>query len=121
MVRPDHEKQPADNSTRNLWTAMSPSPCAPGGGHSLSAGHANIDGGVLVSLDNLNEVACETATGLLSLGPGARWDDVDTVLDDLRCDCCRRAGHGRRRQAVSCSGAASPICQTCIVWRAITS
>ncbi|KAK7751571.1 hypothetical protein SLS62_006521 [Diatrype stigma] len=52
------------------------------GGHSFNPGDASIDGGVLIALDNLNEVTYDAATGLASLGPGARWDAVYTVLDE---------------------------------------
>lgn len=37
---------------------------------------------MLNALDNLDEVTYDAATGLASLGPGARWDAVYTVLDE---------------------------------------
>lgn len=51
------------------------------GGHSTNPFDANIDTGVLIAMDKLDQVAYDAATGLASLGPGARWGAVYTALD----------------------------------------
>ncbi|TGJ86596.1 hypothetical protein E0Z10_g2195 [Xylaria hypoxylon] len=51
------------------------------GGHSPNPFDSNIDAGVLISLRNFNKVSYDAKTGLVSLGPGARWDAVYTELD----------------------------------------
>ncbi|CAJ2511674.1 Uu.00g072990.m01.CDS01 [Anthostomella pinea] len=51
------------------------------GGHSPNPFDANIDTGVLIVTDRLSHVTYDAATGLASLGPGARWDAVYTALD----------------------------------------
>ncbi|KAI0114287.1 FAD-binding domain-containing protein [Hypoxylon sp. NC0597] len=51
------------------------------GGHSTNPFDANIDGGVLIALDKLNQVTYDAATGHALLGPGARWDAVYSALD----------------------------------------
>lgn len=51
------------------------------GGHSPNPFDANIDVGVLIALNNLDEVTYHDETGLASIGPGARWDAVYTALD----------------------------------------
>ncbi|KAI0393087.1 putative FAD-binding oxidoreductase [Xylariaceae sp. FL0594] len=51
------------------------------GGHSPNPSDSNIDGGALLSLSSLNKVSYDVHTGLVSLGPGARWEAVYTELD----------------------------------------
>lgn len=52
------------------------------GGHSPSPYDASIGRtGVLIALDKLNQVTYDPATGLVTLGAGARWDAVYTALD----------------------------------------
>lgn len=51
------------------------------GGHSPNPLDANIDTGVLIATDKLDQVSYDAATGLASLGPGATWDAVYTALD----------------------------------------
>ncbi|KAI3332048.1 FAD-binding domain-containing protein [Xylariaceae sp. AK1471] len=51
------------------------------GGHSPNPFDSNIDTGVLISLDNFDEVSYHAGTGLVTLGPGARWEAVYTELD----------------------------------------
>lgn len=52
------------------------------GGHSPNPYDASIDSGVLIATDNLNQVTYDAASGLASIGPGARWDAVYTYLDN---------------------------------------
>lgn len=51
------------------------------GGHSPNPFDANIDAGLLISLDNLDSVSYDAGTGIASVGTGARWDAVYTELD----------------------------------------
>ncbi|KAK3935416.1 hypothetical protein QBC46DRAFT_462088 [Diplogelasinospora grovesii] len=51
------------------------------GGHSPNPFDANIDTGVLVSLDSLNQISYDATSQLATIGPGARWDAVYTALD----------------------------------------
>ncbi|OTA99930.1 hypothetical protein M426DRAFT_268468 [Hypoxylon sp. CI-4A] len=51
------------------------------GGHSTNPFDANIDTGVLIATDKLNQVTYDTATSLVSLGTGAKWGVVYTELD----------------------------------------
>lgn len=51
------------------------------GGHSPNPFDANIDAGVLISLNNFASVAYDARTELVSVGPGARWEAVYTELD----------------------------------------
>ncbi|OTA83406.1 hypothetical protein M434DRAFT_400700 [Hypoxylon sp. CO27-5] len=51
------------------------------GGHSTNPFDANIDGGVLIALDKLDQVTYDAAAGHASIGPGARWDAVYSALD----------------------------------------
>ncbi|KAK4207588.1 bifunctional solanapyrone synthase [Rhypophila decipiens] len=55
------------------------------GGHSPNPLDASIDGtGVLISTGYLNVVTFDPVTKLASLGPGARWKEVYSVLDKHR-------------------------------------
>ncbi|GAB1316436.1 hypothetical protein MFIFM68171_06646 [Madurella fahalii] len=52
------------------------------GGHSPSPHDASIGtNGVLIALDKLGQVTYDPATTLVTLGAGARWDAVYTLLD----------------------------------------
>ncbi|KAI1328429.1 FAD-binding domain-containing protein [Xylariaceae sp. FL0255] len=51
------------------------------GGHSPNPFDAAINDGVLISLDNFDEISYDEKTELITLGPGARWDPVYTELD----------------------------------------
>ncbi|KAI0179263.1 FAD-binding domain-containing protein [Hypoxylon sp. FL1284] len=51
------------------------------GGHSTNPFDANIDNGVLIATDKLNQIEYDADAGLVALGPGARWSAVYTVLD----------------------------------------
>ncbi|RYP18794.1 hypothetical protein DL765_003729 [Monosporascus sp. GIB2] len=50
-------------------------------GHSPNPFDANIDGVVLISLDNLDEITYDEGKQLVSLGPGGRWGTVYTSLE----------------------------------------
>ncbi|KAJ8122831.1 hypothetical protein ONZ43_g1072 [Nemania bipapillata] len=58
-----------------------------GGGHMNFPGSNNIDGGVLLALNSLNEVVVASDNQSVSVGPGARWVDVYAALApyDLYC------------------------------------
>lgn len=51
------------------------------GGHSPNPFDANIDTGVLISMDQFNTVTYDAAKGTASFGPGNRWQAVYDVLD----------------------------------------
>ncbi|KAF7884129.1 uncharacterized protein EAF01_011552 [Botrytis porri] len=52
-----------------------------GGGHSLNAGAANIESEVTINLRALNKVAVNRKQTLVSIGGGARWGEVYSVVD----------------------------------------
>lgn len=51
------------------------------GGHSPNRFDANIEAGVLIATDNLDQVSYNPGTTLATFGPGLRWDAVYTELD----------------------------------------
>ena len=51
--------------------------------HTPHAGSANIDGGVTIDLQNLNQVIVSSDQKIVSLGPGNRWGNVYPRLDSL--------------------------------------
>ncbi|KAM3080821.1 hypothetical protein ACMFMG_004776 [Clarireedia jacksonii] len=53
-----------------------------GGGHAPPSGAANINAGVLLDLSGLNQVTLASDKKSVSLGGGARWGDVYTVLTE---------------------------------------
>lgn len=53
------------------------------GGHTPWAGAANIDSGVTIDMSAINQVTVAAGQKTTSVGPGARWIDVYTVLDPL--------------------------------------
>ncbi|KAF2477622.1 putative oxidoreductase [Lindgomyces ingoldianus] len=53
------------------------------GGHTPQAGAANIDGGVTIDLQGMNQVAVSNDQRIVSIGPGNRWGNVYSSLDDL--------------------------------------
>lgn len=54
-----------------------------GAGHTPHAGAANIDGGVTIDTQSLNQVTVSSDQKTVSVGPGNRWGKVYGVLDDL--------------------------------------
>ncbi|KAE8149817.1 hypothetical protein BDV25DRAFT_130089 [Aspergillus avenaceus] len=50
------------------------------GGHSTVPGANNIHPGVTLDLSNLNATAYDPATSTASIGPGAHWDSVYSIL-----------------------------------------
>ncbi|KAF5027017.1 hypothetical protein F66182_892 [Fusarium sp. NRRL 66182] len=53
------------------------------GGHSANPGYANIDDGILVSLDRLAQTSFDPSTLLVTVGPGARWGHVYQYLEQF--------------------------------------
>ncbi|KAM7213617.1 hypothetical protein V8F06_011003 [Rhypophila decipiens] len=58
------------------------------GGHAAFAGAANVEGGVTIDLTGLNSVTVQQTTSnnespIISVGAGARWGSVYSVLDPL--------------------------------------
>jgi FAD/FMN-containing dehydrogenase len=53
------------------------------GGHTLNAGHANIEGGVTINLGALTTISVNAAGTQVSIGAGLRWGDVYKRLDKL--------------------------------------
>ncbi|KAI0103627.1 FAD-binding domain-containing protein [Nemania sp. FL0031] len=51
-----------------------------GGGHMNFPGSNNIDGGVLLALNSLNDVVVASDQQSVDIGPGARWVDVYEAL-----------------------------------------
>ncbi|KAK0541979.1 hypothetical protein OC845_006815 [Tilletia horrida] len=50
------------------------------GGHSAMAGWNNVDGGILISLQNLNTTRYDPASTYATVGAGVRWRDVYNQL-----------------------------------------
>jgi FAD/FMN-containing dehydrogenase len=51
--------------------------------HTPQAGSANIDGGVTIDLQSMNQVNVSSDEKKVSIGPGNRWGNVYPKLDDL--------------------------------------
>ena len=50
------------------------------GGHTPHTGSANIESGVTIDLQALNQVVVNDIENVASVGPGARWADIYTSL-----------------------------------------
>lgn len=50
------------------------------GGHSPNNGYASVDGGPLISTQRLDSVLLDTVTGIVTIGPGNRLDEVAAKL-----------------------------------------
>lgn len=53
------------------------------GGHTPITGASNIDHGVTIDLQHISAVRYDAEQHLVSVGPGARWDDVFKTLEPL--------------------------------------
>ncbi|RDW69852.1 hypothetical protein BP6252_08872 [Coleophoma cylindrospora] len=51
-----------------------------GGGHMPIPGYANINGGVLIALSDLGQLALANDSSYVSVGPGRRWEEVYAYL-----------------------------------------
>lgn len=51
------------------------------GGHNPNDGFSSIQGGPLISTSALNSIILDPVTGIVTLGPGFRWDEVADALD----------------------------------------
>ncbi|KAF2002388.1 putative oxidoreductase [Amniculicola lignicola CBS 123094] len=54
-----------------------------GAGHTPHGGAANINGGVTIDLQSLNEVTVSGDQKIVSVGPGNRWGNIYPTLDGL--------------------------------------
>ncbi|OCK78514.1 putative oxidoreductase [Lepidopterella palustris CBS 459.81] len=52
-------------------------------GHTPQAGAANIDGGITIDLQSLDEVTVSSDYGVASIGTGNRWGNIYPTLDAL--------------------------------------
>lgn len=52
-----------------------------GGGHAAAAGWANINGGVTIDMEGLHSLSINANHSVVSVGAGARWEDVFAYLD----------------------------------------
>ncbi|KAM0807321.1 putative Oxidoreductase FAD-binding protein [Seiridium cardinale] len=52
------------------------------GGHTPFAGAANINSGITIDLKNLNKIDVSADKSVVEIGPGNRWGDVYSVLDE---------------------------------------
>jgi FAD/FMN-containing dehydrogenase len=52
-----------------------------GGGHMPIPGYANIDGGILVGMTDLNRITLSSDKSYVSVGPGRRWEEVYDFLE----------------------------------------
>lgn len=53
------------------------------GGHSPNPGWASLQDGVLIDLSRLNKLSISKDHRTVSLGPGARWEEVYEYLDQF--------------------------------------
>ena len=53
-----------------------------GGGHSPISGAASINGGVLIDLSSFREVEPSKDGSTVTIGAGAKWEEVSTALDE---------------------------------------
>lgn len=53
------------------------------GGCMPNSGAANIEGGVTINLQKLNQIELKENHSVVSVGPGARWGEVFEALDPL--------------------------------------
>ncbi|KAF2012412.1 FAD-binding domain-containing protein, partial [Aaosphaeria arxii CBS 175.79] len=51
------------------------------GGHSPNPGWASIDKGILIDLQDMNQISVSGDRGIARIGPGARWGEVYQFLD----------------------------------------
>ena len=51
------------------------------GGHNPNEYFASVEGGPLISMERLNEVTLDAEAQTVRVGPGNRWEDVQTALD----------------------------------------
>ncbi|KAF2734794.1 FAD-binding domain-containing protein [Polyplosphaeria fusca] len=54
-----------------------------GAGHTPHAGAANINGGVTIDMQSMNQVTVAATKKSVSVGPGNRWGAVYPTLDDM--------------------------------------
>ncbi|KAM0525765.1 hypothetical protein ACHAPE_000476 [Trichoderma viride] len=66
------------------------------GGHAVDAGAANVDGGVTIDLSRLNSIEVSEDRKTVSIGPGAKWEQVYDKLDAIGLSVagCRSAPVG---------------------------
>ena len=50
------------------------------GGHNPNNGFGSVDGGPLISVQDMNQVLLDANTGVANIGPGNRLDDVAAKL-----------------------------------------
>ena len=54
------------------------------GGHSPNPGWSNVDStGILIDLQNINQLTVSFDKSFISLGPGLRWGEVYDALDPV--------------------------------------
>ncbi|KAJ5288198.1 oxidoreductase FAD-binding protein [Penicillium angulare] len=53
------------------------------GGHFYFAGTSNVDNGITIDLRALNNIELRSDQNVVSIGPGAKWGDVYSILDPL--------------------------------------
>ncbi|OSS47427.1 hypothetical protein B5807_07492 [Epicoccum nigrum] len=71
-----------DVSTVVLLTRLTNCPFAvKGGGHAAFGGASSIDGGITISMENLNKVSVSSDKKTVDVGPGNRWVDVYTAIE----------------------------------------
>lgn len=69
-------------STAVLLSRLTNCPFAvKGGGHAAFGGASSIDGGITVSMENLNKVSVSSDKKTVDVGPGNRWVDVYTAIE----------------------------------------
>jgi FAD/FMN-containing dehydrogenase len=67
-----------------ILTSLDASFSVKSGGHTAFAGGSNIDDGVTIDLQHLNNITVSEDRKTVSTGPGNRWRDVSEILDPLK-------------------------------------
>lgn len=71
-----------DVSTSILLSRLTQCPfAAKSGGHSAVAGGSNIEGGITISLEKLDEISVSSDRKVVSFQPGHTWFDIYTFLE----------------------------------------
>ncbi|KAH8805327.1 putative FAD-binding oxidoreductase [Xylogone sp. PMI_703] len=86
-------------SAVSIFTSCGAQFAVRGGGHMNVPGSNNIDGGVLLALNNLTDITLASNKETVDVGPGARWIDVYSALASEGLYCI-----GGRLKTIGVSG-----------------
>ena len=78
ILKREHEEQEEHGTPKKVGGFFA----IRGGGHSAVSGAASIKGGVLIDLVLLREVILSEDRTSVTIGAGAKWRNVSTILDE---------------------------------------